>query len=217
MSYTKVIWANAPATTTPLGATNLSHLEQGVYDAHYPPLVSALPGSPSDGQTVWLSPASFQTGTPFHPAMLCRYRASTFAAYHWECAGGIIDASQPVGNQTVSSITYTIPGGTAGPTGLVIPFAGEYDIEIGATLAGAATGTAQTAWLSYDAGASPAVDADALTIPIVSTTGQGSYSRRYRRTFATPVTLVPKLRTSSTLNTPTISHWVMRAFPILIG
>ena len=34
MSYTKTIWQDLPNTTTPINATNLNKMEQGIYDAN---------------------------------------------------------------------------------------------------------------------------------------------------------------------------------------
>ena len=219
MAYTRVTWVNAPTATTPVGATNLNHVEQGIVDAHYPPVVSALPGSPSDGQIVWFSPASFQVGTPFHPAILCRYRSSTFDTYHWECAGGAIDGTQNLNPLSVASSTYVVPTGGAGPTNIVVPAIGEYDVEIGVNLSNGSSSTPVTLFLSYDVGATPAVDADALLVPVTGLTiPNGSYFRRYRKTFTVAgATLVPKARVNNTANGPTFQYFFMRIIPLFIN
>lgn len=217
MSYTKISWLNSPASTTPLGATNLNHVDQGVYDAHYPPLVSALPGSPLDGQVVWYAPAFFQGGSVYHPPILARYRATTLATYHWECASGEIAGIQNVTPSSAASATYVVATGGAGPTGIQIPNIGEWDIEITATLNGASGAAAQSLYLSFDVGVTGAIDADALIIPVVNATTQGTYTRRFRRNFPLAgVTLTPKVK-NATNNTPTWSAWGMRAYPILIN
>lgn len=34
MAYTPTIWENLPSTNTPVNATNLNHMDQGIYDAN---------------------------------------------------------------------------------------------------------------------------------------------------------------------------------------
>ena len=34
MAYTKINWENLPSTNTPVNATNLNHMDQGIYDAN---------------------------------------------------------------------------------------------------------------------------------------------------------------------------------------
>jgi hypothetical protein len=222
LSYTKVNWQNSPTATTPVGATRLGTMDQGIYDAHYPPLVAALPVSPIDGQLVQLAPAAFQSGTgptpTYDPPILARYRAATAAAYHWECLSGIIERTQSPSPDTVSSVTYVAATGGTGPTGITIPFAGEWDIEIGVQLTGVSGSNAQQLYLSYDDGATAAVDADALLVFYAATAASGNYHRRYRRTFtAAGHVLTPKARTSNVLVTPTFIQWRIAAYPILIG
>lgn len=36
MAYTKQTWQNLPSKTTPINATRLSHMEDGIYDANLP-------------------------------------------------------------------------------------------------------------------------------------------------------------------------------------
>jgi len=36
MAYTKQTWANLPSKTTPINATRLNHMEDGIYDANQP-------------------------------------------------------------------------------------------------------------------------------------------------------------------------------------
>ena len=47
MSYTKINWQNLPNTTTPINATNLNHMEDGIAAAHgtngtWTPVINAL-------------------------------------------------------------------------------------------------------------------------------------------------------------------------------
>jgi len=36
MAYTKQTWANLPSKTTPINASRLNHMEDGIYDANQP-------------------------------------------------------------------------------------------------------------------------------------------------------------------------------------
>lgn len=41
MAYTKQTWQNLPNKTTPINATRLNHMEDGIYDANQPATTSA--------------------------------------------------------------------------------------------------------------------------------------------------------------------------------
>lgn len=40
MAYTKQTWANLPSKTTPINASRLNHMEDGIYDANQPATTS---------------------------------------------------------------------------------------------------------------------------------------------------------------------------------
>lgn len=40
MAYTKTVWENLPSTNTPINATNLNKMEQGIYDANDKNIIS---------------------------------------------------------------------------------------------------------------------------------------------------------------------------------
>lgn len=40
MAYTKQTWQNLPNKTTPINASRLNHMEQGIYDANRPATTS---------------------------------------------------------------------------------------------------------------------------------------------------------------------------------
>lgn len=40
MAYTKQTWQNLPNKTTPINASRLNHMEQGIYDANQPATTS---------------------------------------------------------------------------------------------------------------------------------------------------------------------------------
>ena len=41
MAYTKINWENLPSTNTPVNATNLNHMDQGIYDANDKNIITA--------------------------------------------------------------------------------------------------------------------------------------------------------------------------------
>lgn len=93
--------------------------------------------------------------------------------------------------QTTTSTTYTNLS-TTGPA-ITLPFAGDYDVEIGALIGDRAT--PQEAWMSYQIGATTAADADAVTVYQGSAANvQASVSRRRRKTGLGAVTLTAKYR-----------------------
>lgn len=46
MAYTKQTWTNLPSKTTPINATRLNHMEDGIYSANQPATTS-VPGQMS--------------------------------------------------------------------------------------------------------------------------------------------------------------------------
>src|SRR5688572_16031518 len=93
-----------------------------------PSVVDALPGSPVDGQEVYFQSAAMATdGVLWH----LRYRAASAGPYKWEFLGGspltaIEDA------QVTTASTSPVELGT-GPL-VVLPLAGDYDVEHGCGL-----------------------------------------------------------------------------------
>ena len=57
MAYERVNWENLPSTNTPVNATNLNHMEQGIYDANDKNIITI--GLNADTTTT--STSSFQT------------------------------------------------------------------------------------------------------------------------------------------------------------
>lgn len=45
MAYTKINWENLPSTNTPVNATNLNHMDQGIYDANDKNVISTSASS----------------------------------------------------------------------------------------------------------------------------------------------------------------------------
>jgi hypothetical protein len=117
------------------------------------PLVTSLPGSPIDGQECYYL-ADATNGVVWH----LRYRTASSSAYKWECVGGSsLSAEVEAQSATVTSTTYIDV--STGPS-LVVPLAGDYQVDWGAL----SSGSVATAIIasSIKRGAAAAVDADAL-------------------------------------------------------
>lgn len=174
------------------------------------PLVTSLPVSPFDGQEVILTD-SLTAGTYF---WRLRYTAGITDAYKWVFIGGALGFSEvPTAEAPGSSGAY-VALATAGPL-FALPRPGIYDVAIGAYQS--PTNNATLPHMSYDIGATGAVDADALR-PDVAGTGsisgpQGSKERR--KTFVSAVTLTAKYKQAAAATTFK-DRW-MRITPVRIG
>ncbi len=91
------------------------------------PLVSSLPTSPPDGQTVHFQSAAMASAGVIWQL---RYRAAAPGPYKWEFVGG---SGLHAGGGYISSSSTTYLGGTAGPA-LTLPLAGEYEADISGRL-----------------------------------------------------------------------------------
>lgn len=137
------------------GFTNYTEYRE---DAAQPDFVSALPGSPVDGQEVYFQDANMATaGVVWN----LRYRAGG-GTYKWEFLGGppLIAEVGFGGAESASSTSYTALT-TAGPS-IAVPLAGDYIVAIGADVQNNAT--AWSTYMSYDIGVTGAVDADGIRV-----------------------------------------------------
>lgn len=90
------------------------------------PVVTALPGSPSDGDEVYLQTSAMATaGVMWH----LRYRAAG-GTYKWEFIGGPPMQGEASGGTTSTSAIPAAYGG--GPT-VTVPVSGEYEVDFGIT------------------------------------------------------------------------------------
>lgn len=88
-------------------------------------LVSALPGSPVNGQEIYFQTAAMAAaGVVWH----LRYRSAATGSYKWEFVGGreIVSSAGASGTFTTAN-TSTFTSWTNGPS-LTVPLAGDYDI-----------------------------------------------------------------------------------------
>jgi hypothetical protein len=92
-----------------------------------PPLVTALPGSPVDGQEVYYLQDATK-GTIWH----LRYRAASASSYKWETVGdapAMLSENVASGTRTSTGFGDLTGGGAAGPL-VTVPLAGEYEVSL---------------------------------------------------------------------------------------
>lgn len=174
-----------------------------------PSYVTSLPGSPSNGDEIYLV-LSAALGLLGH----FRYNSGSASPYKWEAVG-----KQPELFDEITAIESTANGAyvaltTAGPS-IALPYAGDYMVEIGAHIQSDASGGGGN--MSYDIGATGAVDADNITHFAANTATVGFNASRARRKNAlTAVTLTAKYNRTGAGNATFRSRW-MKATPIRIG
>jgi len=126
-----------------------------------------------------------------------KYNAGSASAYKWEYVGGppLFAEVQPTvaGIETTASLTY-VALASAGPS-LTVPYAGDYDVEIGASMWN--NTNAAAARMSYDIGGTGASDNDSITVGEGTAAGadsvSGNVSRSRRKTaLAASTALVSK-------------------------
>lgn len=170
------------------------------------PLVSSLPASPKDGQTVdYLADAT--NGVVWR----LRYRAASGSTHKWEFVGGPPLTGEVEASESTASTTYAALT-TAGPS-ITLPLAGDYDVTLRA-LAGNAIEA--SILMSYSIGATPAADADAASF--FNKGGEaGNYtSQRTKRKTGLPAeALVAKYRT--TAGTGVFGGRFMAVTPVRVG
>jgi microcystin-dependent protein len=104
-----------------------------------PPLVSALPASPIDGQECYLQTAAMAA---VGAVWRLRYRAASASAYKWESLGGAPLALE--GQSASTTLASMTPFGT----GTVLPCAGDYLMQFGGTYT--RTNTAEWLHIFFD-------------------------------------------------------------------
>ncbi len=169
--------------------------------------VTALPGSPVDGQECILVDSTSAPTWSWH----MRFNSTTGK---WHFLGGTPGYSEVTADETSGTVGSYVALTTAGPS-FAIPVAGDYDVEIGAQLhTSGAGGTVLN--MSYDIGGTGAVDADAtVTVQPSGSSPQPGQARVRRKTGLTAVTLTAKYKTSAT-QIGAQNRW-MRVTPVKIG
>ena len=173
-------------------------------------IVSALPGSPFDGQEIYFQNAAMATdGIVWH----LRYRSGG-GTYKWEFLGGPALYSEVTTAEALGSSGAYVALATAGPSA-ALPLAGDYDVSIG--FRADSTIALADCCMSYDIGGTGAVDADAIKSyqNVSATPIAANVSRTRRKTGLTAVTLTAKYKASATGGAMT--HRWMSVTPIRVG
>jgi len=147
---------------------------------------TSFPGSPADGdEYVYAADAANGVFWRF------KYRSATSK---WIFQGGAPLFAEVTPSETNASTTYANVT-TPGPS-VTLPFAGDYDVEIGCQGL-YSNGSTPICYMSYDIGATGAVDADAVMNQTQIVQGGSQLSRRRRKTGLTAVTLAAKYRATA--------------------
>lgn len=88
-----------------------------------PAVVSALPGSPFDGQEVYYA-ADPANGVYWH----LRYRSGATGSYKWEFVGGPPLAAESIALTSLTAAAAGIWGAMAAPISITLPLGGDYDL-----------------------------------------------------------------------------------------
>ena len=162
--------------------------------ARVPTVLSATPpGSPVDGQLWAMAP---KTGSVW----VFRYNTGSASAYKWEFVGGPPLHAEVAASQNMAANASYIALATAGPS-VTLPRAGDYLVSFGAGITGNAD--ASHVWMSFDIGATGAVDANGID-HYTGATVSGGFSpfipmtTQRRKNGLTAVTLTCKYKSPST-------------------
>lgn len=215
MTITPKDWKDSPDATTPISQAALEDLESrmGAYTdtvASNPLAIvragTVFPSSPTDGQLF-----SYNADTTNGVKWMFQYRAASASAYKWEFIGGPPLFAEALGLESVVSATYAALT-TPGPS-LTVPIAGDYIVEIGGRVYNDTAGRA--ALMSYDIGATGAVDADAVVnYSAAISSGAVAAARARRKTgLAAATALVSKYKTDGAGTVAAQNRW-MTLLPI---
>jgi hypothetical protein len=173
---------------------NFNAVNAGVFAA----TVTSLPVSPVNGQDAYYL-ADATNGIVWH----FKYRTASASASKWEFVGGQALHSAVATNQGgVIGASY-VDLATSGPA-VTLALAGDYWVELGAT---ATTDAPGQAVMSFNIGATAAVDANSLTIVAFARTDASPGPDRNRRTrvrltgVAAGTTLTAKYRATAAVTT----------------
>jgi len=162
---------------------------------------TSFPGSPADGDE-YVYAADPANGVYWR----FKYRTATAK---WIFIGGAPLYAEVTPSETNASTTYAAVT-TPGPS-VALPFAGDYIVEIGCQGL-YSNGSTPSCYMSYDIGATGAVDADAIINASQVVAGGQNLSRLRRKTGLTAVTLTAKYR--ATAGTLRVQDRWMAVWPV---
>jgi hypothetical protein len=176
-----------------------------------PPYVTALPTPPFDGFEVFYA-ADATNGVIWH----LRYRSGG-GTHKWEYVGGPPLYSLVTTQESTTSSSY-VALATAGPS-VTLPLAGDYMVEIGAKIQTAPTVAASpsSAIMSYDIGATGAVDGDSINVYATTTAVEANCWRAARKSGLTAVTLTAKYALKVNAGTGYFQDRTMKVTPVRVG
>lgn len=178
------------------------------------PVVTALPAGPTHGDEIYFQTAAMKVdGLMWH----LRYDATAPGAYKWIAIGSQtpLFAEDPTDRSLVTNRSlYQALGGGSNPT-LALPLAGDYMVALGAR---AYMSIGNSVWLSYDIGATAAVDADAAwgVYNGAASPSVDNISRLRRKTGLAAVTLTMKARANTDADGAFSNRW-FSATPVRVG
>lgn len=175
-------------------------------------VVTALPASPVDGQEIILVDSLAAPTFSWHLKFI-----AAKASNKWVFVGGASSYAEVTAGEATASGTY-VALGQPGPT-LTLPVAGDYEVEIGFEVTAKGGAGTHFARMSYDIGATAAVDADSVISQTNATSNQGAANvmRARRKAGLGAVALTSKYRTSDTTAGMTFGNRWMRVTPVAIG
>ena len=159
---------NVPTVITASGFISLEGISFDTDQTSWPagavqpiPLVSALPGSPVDGQEVYFQSSAMATaGVAWH----IRYRSAASGSYKWEFIGGapLTNAVGTAGtDESTTSTSYTDLT-TVGPS-VTVPLAGNYGLRFAIDSYRNDAGAGVDANISFALGATAASSGNAIS------------------------------------------------------
>lgn len=193
-----------------VGAHAAAH-KAGGSDPLLVPVVTALPGSPVDGQEIYLA-ADAANGVLWR----LRYNAGSASAYKWEFLGGPpLWASVAASEIPALGATY-VDMTTVGPT-VTLPagVGGDYDVHTGCRMA--LNGAAAIGDMSYSVAGAAALDLTVCTLGgDVNTKAAVSKSSR-NTAVPSAASFVAKYRNSGGGNTVNINNRFIEVRPVRVG
>jgi hypothetical protein len=149
---------------------------------------TSLPASPVDGQLFVLVDS---VTSPTYQWQF-RYNAGSSLTHKWEFVGGPPLYNEVTQTWFTTSTTYSVPDTVGNWPNVALPRAGDYMVTIASNIYQTTGGTG---FLSYDIGATGAVDADSISTSVLVA---GNYVTRTRRKAGlSAVTLTMKGRTTA--------------------
>lgn len=170
------------------GPTGFHNLASAVEAGLVPATVTALPGTPYDGQEVYFL-ADATNGTVWH----LRYRAAATAPYRWEFVGGSPLFSMVEPEQSAPHTSWGDLA-TVGPD-VTVPLAGVYMARFGARISHSGT---DFVMYGIRVGATDPTDNESVMINVGAAGSRIHHDRQRRLTITTAGTLVRgRYRTNS--------------------